>query len=60
MFFDVGAHVGDKSQQFLNKKLKVLMIEPLPKCVEQLKLKFKDSSTWVIRKNDMQSLKNQF
>lgn len=43
LFFDVGAHVGDKSQQFLNKKLKVLMIEPLPKCVEQLKLKFKDN-----------------
>ena len=43
LFFDVGAHVGDKSQQFLNKKLKVLMIEPLPKCVEQLKLKFKNN-----------------
>lgn len=27
---------------------------------DSLKLKFKDSSTWVIRKNDMQSLKNQF
>ena len=25
LFFDVGAHVGDKSQQFLNKKLKVLL-----------------------------------
>ncbi len=27
---------------------------------DSLNLKFKDSSTWVIRKNDMQSLKNQF
>ena len=43
LFFDVGAHVGDKSKQFLNKKLKVIMIEPLPKCVEQLKLKFKNN-----------------
>ena len=42
LFFDVGAHVGDKSKQFLNKKLKVIMIEPLPKCVEQLKLRFKN------------------
>ena len=27
---------------------------------DSLNLKFKDSSTWVLRKNDMQSLKNQF
>ena len=27
---------------------------------DSLNLKFKDSSTWVVRKNDMQSLKNQF
>ena len=27
---------------------------------DSLNLKFKDSSTWVIRKNDMQSLKTQF
>ena len=42
LLFDVGAHIGDKSQQFLNKKLRVIMIEPLPKCVEELKSKFKD------------------
>ena len=42
LLFDVGAHIGDKSQQFLNKKRKVIMIEPLPKCVEELKSKFKD------------------
>tara|TARA_B100000989_G_scaffold37710_1_gene23915 strand:- start:365 stop:1048 length:684 start_codon:yes stop_codon:yes gene_type:complete len=43
LFFDVGAHIGDKSHQFLNKKLEVIMIEPLPKCVEELKLKFKNN-----------------
>ena len=42
LFFDIGAHLGSKSNQFLNKKLKTVMVEPLPQCIKQLKVKFKD------------------
>ena len=41
LFFDIGAHLGSKSNQFLNKKLKTVMVEPLPQCIKQLKVKFK-------------------
>ena len=41
LFFDIGAHLGNKSKQFLDKNLRAIMVEPLPKCVEQLKIKFK-------------------
>ena len=42
LFFDIGAHLGSKSKQFLDKDLKAIMVEPLPKCVEQLKIIFKN------------------
>jgi len=42
LFFDIGAHLGSKSKQFLDKNLKAIMVEPLPQCVEQLKIKFKN------------------
>ena len=42
LFFDIGAHLGSKSKQFLDKDLKAIMVEPLPKCVEQLKITFKN------------------
>jgi len=42
LFFDIGAHLGNKSKQFLDKNLKAIMVEPLPQCVEQLKIKFKN------------------
>ena len=44
LFFDIGAHLGDKSKQFLDKNLKAVMVEPLPQCVDQLKLKFKEKT----------------
>lgn len=44
LFFDIGAHLGDKSKQFLDKNLKAIMVEPLPQCVDQLKLKFKEKT----------------
>ena len=44
LFFDIGAHLGDKSKQFLDKNLKAIMVEPLPQCVNQLKLKFKEKT----------------
>ena len=44
LFFDIGAHLGSKSKQFLDKNLKAIMVEPLPQCVEQLKIKFKNKN----------------
>jgi FkbM family methyltransferase len=43
LFFDIGAHLGNKSKQFLDKNLKAVMVEPLPECVKQLKLRFKNN-----------------
>ncbi len=43
LFFDIGAHLGNKSKPFIDKNLKAIMVEPLPQCVEQLKIKFKDN-----------------
>ena len=43
LFFDIGAHLGNKSKQFLDKNLKAIMVEPLPLCVEQLKIKFENN-----------------
>ncbi len=41
LFFDIGAHLGEKSKKILDKNLKVVMLEPLPQCVKQLKKNFK-------------------
>ena len=43
LFFDIGAHLGNKSKQFLDKNLKTVMIEPLPQCIEQLRINFKNN-----------------
>ena len=43
LFFDIGAHLGDKSKQFIDKNLKAIMLEPLPQCIDQLKAKFKNN-----------------
>ena len=43
LFFDVGAHLGEKSKKILDKNLKIVMLEPLPQCVKQLKESFKNS-----------------
>ena len=43
LFFDIGAHLGEKSKKILDKNLKVVMLEPLPQCVKQLKESFKNS-----------------
>ena len=36
LFFDVGAHFGEKSKQLINNNINTIMIEPQPKCVEEL------------------------
>ena len=51
LFFDIGAHTGEKSKQFLSKNLRIIMMEPLPECVEQLKVTFsKNKNTEIIQK----------
>ena len=34
LFFDVGAHLGDKSKELIKNKIKVVMIEPQPECLK--------------------------
>ena len=43
LFFDIGAHLGEKSKKILDKNLKIVMLEPLPQCVKQLKESFKNN-----------------
>ena len=43
LFFDIGAHLGEKSKKILNKNLKIVMLEPLPQCVKQLKENFRNN-----------------
>ena len=42
LFFDIGAHLGEKSKKILDKNLKIVMLEPLPQCVKQLRENFKN------------------
>jgi FkbM family methyltransferase len=37
LFFDVGAHLGDKSKELIKNKINVVMIEPQPECLKELK-----------------------
>ena len=43
LFFDIGAHLGEKSKKILDKNLKFVMLVPLPQCVKQLKESFKNN-----------------
>ena len=36
LFFDVGAHLGEKSKELIKNNINVVMIEPQPKCLKQL------------------------
>jgi FkbM family methyltransferase len=37
LYFDIGAHLGEKSKPFIEKKIRTIMVEPLPECVKNLK-----------------------
>jgi FkbM family methyltransferase len=37
IFFDVGAHLGDKSKELIKKEINVVMIEPQPECLKVLR-----------------------
>lgn len=41
--FDVGAHIGDKTVNFIKRGAKVVCIEPQPNCVQFLRMRFKDN-----------------
>jgi len=36
LFFDVGAHLGEKSKELIKNNINVIMIEPQPECLKQL------------------------
>lgn len=40
LIFDIGAHLGEKSNQFLEKNIDIIMLEPLPNCITELKKKY--------------------
>jgi FkbM family methyltransferase len=40
LIFDIGAHVGHRSQVFLDLGARVIAVEPQPACAEYLKVKF--------------------
>lgn len=51
LYFDVGAHLGEKSKPFINKNIRTIMIEPLPSCVKKLqKLYSKNHNVKIIPK----------
>ena len=37
LFFDVGAHLGSKSKELIKNKITVVMIEPQPECLYELR-----------------------
>ena len=44
LYFDIGAHLGDKSKPFIEKKIKTIMVEPIPACVKSLKKLYSKNS----------------
>ena len=44
LFFDVGAHMGDKSKELIKNNINVVMFEPQPKCLEQLNKLYSNNS----------------
>lgn len=46
--FDIGAHIGDKSKFFIKRGIKVIMVEPLPLCLEELHKRYSNNSQVII------------
>ena len=44
LYFDIGAHLGEKSKSFIEKKIRTIMVEPLPVCVKALKKLYSKNS----------------
>ena len=43
IYFDIGAHKGDKAIQFISKNYEVVLVEPQPMCINYLKELFADN-----------------
>ena len=37
LFFDIGAHLGDKSKELIKNKINVVLVEPQPECLKVLR-----------------------
>lgn len=48
LVFDIGAHIGDKTQLYLQQGAHVVCIEPQPACCEKLKKRFRNNSHVII------------
>lgn len=46
--FDIGAHLGNRSQAWIHLGAKVIALEPQPICISFLKKKFKEQSQFVL------------
>ena len=44
LYFDIGAHLGEKSKPFIEKKVRTIMVEPIPTCVKNLKRLYSNNS----------------
>ena len=42
IYFDVGANMGNRIEPIINEDIKIVAIEPQPKCIKRLERKFKD------------------
>ena len=36
LFFDIGAHLGDKSKELIKNNINVVMVEPQPNCLKKI------------------------
>ena len=43
IYFDIGAHKGDKAIQFIDNNFEVVLVEPQPLCIEYLNQHFGDN-----------------
>jgi len=48
LFFDVGAHLGSKSKELIKNNINVVMIEPQPECLEELRKLYSDNPSVTI------------
>ena len=46
--FDIGAHLGNRSQAWLSLNAKVIALEPQPLCIDFLKNKFKNQDHFIL------------
>ena len=45
IYFDIGANIGNRIEPIIDKNIKIIAVEPQPKCINVLKKKFGDKIT---------------